>query len=469
MIDGAARASSSPTPSAGSTPSIYAPAPSGPAGRYAFFSDFRRQLDWGALTIADGAVYVPTAAYCDVTSPGGVHRVDLMTRAVTSWLAVSLANGGGGGPWGWGGIAFDGEDGALYVATSGALVGGDNTGDNFTETADYGQRLVRLSTDLAVVASSHPDDLPDRQDLDFVGSPVVVDRPGCGKLIVAATKNAVVYAWRANAVDSGPIWRLKLETYDARNPMLANLAWSSDTASLYAVTGTQLVRAAVGRDCGRTVIWRKALGTNTENGSPTIAGDTVWFAVNWTGPDVRLRRDDGQTDVQRTARRDDARGTHDCERPARRRHDDRPPSGFHVRSGNDASRRNELDQLGRKGPRLAEPCGRRLVDRRRRTILDPDLRATGAPRAATFQEHRPDLGGRRPRIVHVHDPAVLDGHERPHLATLNDPAAALHRRRRPHLHMDEHQARDAHVGITVDLLRTLDLEAADDGPGRDDP
>jgi hypothetical protein len=31
-------------------------------------------------------------------------------------------------------------------------------------------------------------------------------------------------------------------------------------------------------------VWRKPLGTRTENGSPTIEGDTVWFAVN--GPNV---------------------------------------------------------------------------------------------------------------------------------------------------------------------------------------
>ncbi|HEY7397307.1 MAG TPA: hypothetical protein VH538_03320, partial [Gaiellaceae bacterium] len=71
------------------------------------FSDSDRELDWGALTLADGSVYVPTAAYCDAAgTPGGVYRVNLATKAVSRWLAVPLDLGGGGGPWGWGGLAW---------------------------------------------------------------------------------------------------------------------------------------------------------------------------------------------------------------------------------------------------------------------------------------------------------------------------------------------------------------------------
>jgi hypothetical protein len=42
------------------------------------------------------------------------------------------------------------------------------------------------------------------------------------------------------------------------------------------------VRVAVGADCAPHVDWREPLGTKTENGSPTVAGDTVWFAANGT-------------------------------------------------------------------------------------------------------------------------------------------------------------------------------------------
>src|SRR5262249_31360801 len=116
----------------------------------------------------------------------------------------------------------------------------------------------------------------------FVGSPVVFDRDGCGELVVGADKDGVVYAWRADDVGAGPIWEVALEDFDPGDPFLSQLAWSPALDSLYAVTGTQLERLAVGAECTRRVDWREPLGTKTENGSRTIAGDTVWFAVNGT-------------------------------------------------------------------------------------------------------------------------------------------------------------------------------------------
>ena len=81
---------------------------------------------------------------------------------------------------------------------------------------------------------------------------------------------------------SGPIWDLPLETYDPNNPLLSQLAWHASLESLYAVTGSELVRIQIDADCSPHVVWRKPLGTRTENGSPTIEGDTIWFAVNGT-------------------------------------------------------------------------------------------------------------------------------------------------------------------------------------------
>ena len=86
--------------------------------------------------------------------------------------------GGGGGPWGWGGLAFDPALNTLFAVTSGAFDGGTNSGDAFTELAGHGDQLVQLDPDLTVATASHPTDIPDRMDLDFVGSPVVVEPTG---------------------------------------------------------------------------------------------------------------------------------------------------------------------------------------------------------------------------------------------------------------------------------------------------
>jgi hypothetical protein len=51
-------------------------------------------------------------------------------------------------------------------------------------------------------------------DLDFVGSPFVIDRSNCGELVVGADKDDEVYAWRAEDIAAGPIWELPLEPFD---------------------------------------------------------------------------------------------------------------------------------------------------------------------------------------------------------------------------------------------------------------
>ena len=89
-----------------------------------------------------------------------------------------------------------------------------------------------------------------------------------------------------------PIATLKLEPYDAEDPLLSQLAWSPSLSSLYAVTGTQVVRITVDAHCAPKIAWTRKLGTQTENGSPTVAGDNVWFAVNGT---PKLVAYDGRT------------------------------------------------------------------------------------------------------------------------------------------------------------------------------
>lgn len=170
------------------------------------YSEPDKQLDWGGLTLVDGAVYVPAASYCDAPSLGGIYRVDLKTRAVTGWVPVPPSLGGGGGPWGWGGLAYSTVEGDLFTATSNAFSGGTNVGSAFSESAGYGEHLVQLTPDLTVHAASHPPDLLKPLDLDMTGSPLVFTRKGCGELVVADDKDDIVYGWRAGNIAAGPIW-----------------------------------------------------------------------------------------------------------------------------------------------------------------------------------------------------------------------------------------------------------------------
>ena len=141
---------------------------------------------------------------------------------------------------------------------------------------------MELTPGLTVRAASHPPDLVKPLDLDLTGSPLVVTPKGCGELVVTSDKDDTIYGWRAATSRPARSGSCQLEPYDASNPLLSQLAWSQPLSSLYSVTGTHLVRVAIGADCRPTAAWKIPLGTITENGSPTVAGNTVWFAVNKT-------------------------------------------------------------------------------------------------------------------------------------------------------------------------------------------
>ena len=65
------------------------------------YTDYRRELVWGAMTLVNGSIYLGTGSYCDRPMVGKVIRVNLATRQVSSWVSVPLRLGGGGLPSRW--------------------------------------------------------------------------------------------------------------------------------------------------------------------------------------------------------------------------------------------------------------------------------------------------------------------------------------------------------------------------------
>jgi hypothetical protein len=259
------------------------------------YSDPAQELVWGALAFARGRVYVPTGSYCDLGPfVGKVIAVDVASRQVSTWNVVPPELGGGGAVWGWGGVAYSSALDRLFVVTGNAFAGGTNVGPDFSEAAGFGESLVALTPDLGVLAASHPSSVNQPLDLDFVGSPVVVDRPGCGELVVGADKNAQVFAWRGADVGAGPLWTIDLERFDPDNPVLSQLAYDPDRSALYAVTGARLVRIDVHPACSAAVRWTRELGTDSLNGSPIVAGGVVWFALSGTPALLGVEPDSGR-------------------------------------------------------------------------------------------------------------------------------------------------------------------------------
>jgi PQQ-like domain len=242
------------------------------------YRDYKREMVWGALLLAGGSVYAGTGAYCDLPMEGKLVRVSLADRQVSSWTSVPPELGGGGGIWGWGGVAYSAKRDSLFVVTGNAFEGGSNKGAAFSEAAAYGEHLVELTRDLDVSSANAPE-LTGFTDLDYVGSPVVADPAGCSELVAAQAKNGMFFLWKANDLDSGPAFSLKLQKADPGAPLLTQPTWSARFRSFYVATASRLVRIRLDSSCKPTVQWQTTLGNATLYPSPTVAGNTVWLGL----------------------------------------------------------------------------------------------------------------------------------------------------------------------------------------------
>jgi hypothetical protein len=244
------------------------------------YSDFRRELVWGAITIAHGSLYFGTGSYCDRKMVGKVFRVDIASRAVSSWVVVPKRLGGGGGVWGWGGLAYSATRDSLYAVTGNAFEGGVNVGKRFREYAGHGEQIVELGPDLRVRGANHPRDIRQKADLDFVGSPVLFRHAVCGQVAAALNKNGFLYVWSLKRLAAGPLVRLRLSKPTLAAPLLTQAAYSPLTGALYISTPSRLVRVELDRRCHGRVKWGRQVGSGLFNGSPTLAGATVWLVEN---------------------------------------------------------------------------------------------------------------------------------------------------------------------------------------------
>jgi hypothetical protein len=243
------------------------------------YANVANEVVWGALALVAGDVYVPTGSACDRAMEGKVIRVSPATRAASSWTAVPYASGGGGGIWGWGGIAYSGSRDSLLVVTGNAFHGGRNKGKRFRESAGYGERLVELSRDLKVRSASHPRGIKGPLDLDFTGSPLVVAPAGCRELVVATNKNGRLYGWRSDAIGRGSVWSVRVAGPN-EFPHISQLAYADDTDSLLVSTYAHLARYDLWHGCTPRRVWSTRIGSDVLNGSPTVAGGVAWLIAN---------------------------------------------------------------------------------------------------------------------------------------------------------------------------------------------
>jgi outer membrane protein assembly factor BamB len=241
---------------------------------------------WGAIALGNGHVYLGLASYCDRRPYSGrVLSVSTATSAVDhSWTAVRTPGGepGGGGIWGWGGVAIT-SDGHVWAASANANIAG-----GADEATDHAESVVELSSSLALLRSSHAPGMPHRGDFGFGSTPIVFKAEGCGALVAAEGKDGAVYLWKRARLAAGPVQRLAL-AFPAT--LYGSPAWDPRTQQLF-LTTTQgyagqppgLDALAVTKNCRLRRVWTKNLGGQLSS-VPTVVNNTV-IVVTGTG---RLR------------------------------------------------------------------------------------------------------------------------------------------------------------------------------------
>jgi len=260
----------------------------------AVFENPARNKLWGGINRVGNSLYAASASDgCD-TPPwrGRVQRIDIsgsVPAPAQRWDVVPgiAAPNGGGGIWGYGGVAADSGNGHVYAATS---------ADSNELYTPYALRLVGLDAGLSVLGSyepPHPGPLPctgDPCDSDFGATPTVFKPAGCQTMIAAGNKDGYLYLMRASDLEaSGPLFqRIQL---NQGNDWLGsggvggvpawwpqgNMLFVTDAGPGFGSTLGGLVALSVQPDCTLSVAWSRAIGGSAQpNSTPTVANGVVY-------------------------------------------------------------------------------------------------------------------------------------------------------------------------------------------------
>jgi outer membrane protein assembly factor BamB len=235
---------------------------------------------WGAIALAHDHVYLGLASYCDRRPYSGrVLSVPTKGLAVDhQWVVVTTAAGdpGGGGIWGWGGIAVT-ADGHIWAASANA-----NTAEGDPENLDHAESINELSSSLALLNSSHATGMPTKGDFGFGSTPINFKTTSCGALVASEGKDGAVYLWSRAKLAAGPVQRLEV-AFPAT--LYGSPAWDPLTQQLYVTTSQSYAGVNSGLDalaltkgCKLRVAWNRKLGGQL-NAVPTVANNTVIVAT----------------------------------------------------------------------------------------------------------------------------------------------------------------------------------------------
>ena len=160
---------------------------------------------WDSPVVYQGNVYIGTSSFGDCPLvQGQVFELNAKTGSVVHTFNIVPTGCTGGGMWG--SPTIDTSAGTLYFVT------GNNGSCSSSEP--YTVSIVELhASDLSIVGSWAVPANQQGPDSDFGSTPTLFQATINGstvKLVGVANKNGVFYAFKRDALNSGPIWQMQV-------------------------------------------------------------------------------------------------------------------------------------------------------------------------------------------------------------------------------------------------------------------
>jgi outer membrane protein assembly factor BamB len=242
-----------------------------------------REYVWGALALRAGRLYAATASHCaSAFFRGRLVAIDVRrARVARTWFALG-GRRTGGGMWGWGGVAVDRAGGDVFVATADAIVPPAH--------APGADSVVRLSRDLRLRARHHAD-LPDVQDSEFGGGPLLLRAPGCPAQLMVTHKSGALLLYDRDRLAAGPRQTLQIGRRDFLGTY-GTYAWSAAARTLYVANNSSgdlphgLLALTLDGSCTLQPLWSAPVGTDPALLSPPVVANGVVYLATGFGREV---------------------------------------------------------------------------------------------------------------------------------------------------------------------------------------
>ena len=243
-----------------------------------------REYVWGALALRAGRLYAATASHCsNAFYRGRIVAIDVLRhRVVRNWFSLP-GRRRGGGMWGWGGIAVDPARGDLFVATADSIV-----------TPAHSARadsVVRLTPGLRPLAYNRPPAIPDVQDSEFGGAPVLIDAPGCPAQLAIVHKSGALLLYDRDRIGAGPRQSLQIGRVDHLGAY-GTYAWSAGARTLFVANNTSgdlphgLDALRLTEACTLAPLWSADAGPDPAVLSPPVTANGVVYLATGFGREV---------------------------------------------------------------------------------------------------------------------------------------------------------------------------------------